>query len=67
MIIEDVTEINGEKLFVLKFTQGRNPEWVNKTFFARYDESASWLDDLRPGFGAETFFFKPELQRMYGG
>jgi len=66
VIVEDVTEINDEKLFVLKFTQGRNPEWTNKTFLASYDDSASWIDDLTPAFGDENFFFEPELQRMYG-
>ncbi|MBN1929680.1 MAG: 4Fe-4S cluster-binding domain-containing protein [Chlorobiaceae bacterium] len=66
VIVEDVTEINDEKLFVLKFTQGRNPEWTNKTFLASFDESASWIDDLTPAFGDENFFFEPELRRMYG-
>ena len=47
----------GEKAFVLQFIQGRNPEWVNKTFFAKYDERATWLDELRPLSG-EKFFFE---------
>ena len=29
-----------------------------QTRHARYDETASWLDDLRPAFGAERFFFE---------
>lgn len=66
VIVEDVAEINDEKVFVLKFTQSRNPEWTNKTFLAEFDESASWIDDLTPAFGDDSFFFEPELMRMYG-
>ena len=29
-------------------------------FFAKYDENAIWLDDLKPAFG-EKFFFEDEL------
>ena len=53
--------INGQKVFVFKFIQGRNPEWVDQVFFADYDEKASWLSDLKPAFGAEKFFFEDEL------
>lgn len=66
VIVEDVAEINDEKVFVLKFTQSRNPEWTNKTFLAEFDERASWIDDLTPAFGEEAFFFEPELMGMYG-
>ena len=30
-------EIHGEKVFVLNFLQGRNPDWVGRPFFAKYD------------------------------
>jgi hypothetical protein len=53
-----VVEIGGEKLFVLHFIQCRDPEMVNKPFFARYDPEAVWLTDLRPAFGAERFPFE---------
>jgi KamA family protein len=52
------TEVNGEKLFVLQFLQGRDPAWCNQPFFARYDEDALWVDDLVPAFGEERFFFE---------
>ena len=61
--IQGVTEINGEKVFVLRFIQGRNPDWVQQPFFAKYDPDATWLDDLRPAFG-EEFFFTPEYEAM---
>ena len=53
-----VNEINGEKVFILQMLQGRNPDWVLRPFFAKYDEHASWLDDLEPAFGKEKFFFE---------
>lgn len=56
--------INGEKVFALKFIQGRNPEWTHQPFFAKYDETATWLDDLKPAFGEEKFFYEDELKAM---
>lgn len=62
IVIEDVTEVNKEKAFILKFTQGRNPEWTNRIFFAKYDTKASWLDDLKPLSSENSFFFEEEMQ-----
>lgn len=58
-------EVQGEKVLGLQFIQGRNPDWVNRPFFAKYDENAVWLDELYPAFGQDTFFFEDEypLQR----
>jgi len=55
-----VSEVNGEKLMVLRFLQGRNPDWVHRPFFAQYDEKATWLDELRPAFGESRFFYEEE-------
>ncbi|MGQ1910708.1 KamA family radical SAM protein [Marinifilum sp. RC60d5] len=55
--VAGVTEINGEKVFVLNFIQGRNSDWVGKPFFAKYDAKALWLDDLKPAF-ADKFFYE---------
>lgn len=63
VLIEGVSEIHGQKIFVLKFIQGRNPEWANQVFFAKYDETARWLDDLKPAFG-QTWPWQEELQEM---
>ena len=57
------TELHGEKLIVLRFLQGRNPNWVIEPFFAKYDENAIWLDDLKPASG-EKFFFEEELNKI---
>jgi len=65
--IQGVSEINGEKVFVLRFIQARNPDWVQRPFFAQYDENATWLDQLRPAFGEEKFFFEEEYQAMLSG
>lgn len=59
-----VTEVQGEKVFVLTFIQGRNSEWVERPFFARYDKAATWLKDLEPAFGEGEFFFERELKGM---
>jgi hypothetical protein len=53
-----VTEIYGEKVIGLSFLQGRNPDWVQQPFFAQYDEKAIWLDELKPAFGQQRFFFE---------
>lgn len=62
--VQGVTEIHGEKVFVLRFVQGRNPDWVQRPFFARYDEQATWLDQLEPAFGEKEFFFEAEYRAM---
>ncbi len=62
--IQGVTEIRGEKVFVLRMIQGRNPEWVQRPFFARFDPDAAWLTDLKPAFGEEEFFFSAEMRAL---
>jgi len=59
-----VNDINGENVFTLRFIQGRGPDWVAKSFFAKYDEKATWYTDLRPAFGEEKFFFQDELNKI---
>lgn len=55
-----VSEIKGEKVFVLRFIQGRNANWVDVPFFAKYDPEATWFDQLKPAFGDEKFFFESD-------
>jgi len=47
VLVDGVAEIGGEKKFILKFIQCRNPRLNNIPFFAEYDEQATWLDELR--------------------
>ncbi len=58
-------DINDEKLFLLQFLQGRNPDWVKKPFFAKYNPDAVWLNDLEPALGEEKFFWEDEFNSMY--
>jgi hypothetical protein len=38
---------------------------VAKPFFAEYDDKAIWLDELKPAFGEEKFFFENELNEIF--
>ncbi|MCB0680252.1 MAG: hypothetical protein KDC32_04785 [Saprospiraceae bacterium] len=62
--VNGVAEIMGEKVFALEFLQARNPEWVGRPFFAKYNPDAIWLDDLEPAFGEKRFFY--EVTRRSG-
>jgi L-lysine 2,3-aminomutase len=62
VLVDGITQVAGEKVFVLKFLQGRDPKWANRVFFARYDPMATWLSDLQPAFGEERFFFEDAME-----
>ncbi|QFY89860.1 lysine 2,3-aminomutase [Magnetovirga frankeli] len=62
--IQGIAEVQGEQVFVLRFIQGRNSDWVQQPFFARFDPQATWLDQLRPAFGEQAFFFEAEYAKM---
>jgi L-lysine 2,3-aminomutase len=61
------SEIKGEKVLELRMLQARKEEWLHRTFFARYDESALWIDDLVPAFGEKEFFYEKDLKDMLAG
>ncbi|MEM3144202.1 MAG: lysine 2,3-aminomutase [Candidatus Nitrosotenuis sp.] len=56
-----VADFADQKVMVLRFLQGRNPDWVQIPFLAKYDEKAIWLDDLKPVSG-DKFFFEEEMK-----
>lgn len=60
-----VSKVRDEDVIVMRFLQGRNPDWIAKPFFAEYNENATWLDDLKPAFGEEKFFFEEELEKIF--
>ncbi len=62
--VAGVSEIKGEKVFVLNFLQGRDPSWVGRPFFAKYNAGAIWIDDLEPAFGESNFFFEEKYLRL---
>lgn len=64
IVVEGIAEIYGEKVFVLNFLQARNADWVKRPFFAKYSESATWVDDLTPAFGKDKFFYEDQLDEI---
>ena len=60
VVVTGVTEIKGEKVFILNFLQCRNPDLVGMPFFAKYDADATWLDQLEPAFGEKEFFYEKD-------
>lgn len=62
--IQGVAQVAGEKVFVLRFIQGRNPDWVQRPFFARYDAQATWLHHLQPAFGKTRWFWEDEAEEI---
>lgn len=55
-----ISEVKGEKVFVLRFLQCRNPNLVDIPFFAKYNASATWFDELEPAFDETEFFFEKD-------
>ncbi len=64
VVIDGVANIRGQEVFVLKFLQGRDPEWVGHPFLARFDPTATWLDDLVPAFGEPEFFYEASQRKL---
>ncbi len=63
--VDGVAEVRGEKVFVLRMIQARDPCLVGKPFFARFDPGATWLSDLKPAF-ASGFPFDTDPDGMPG-
>ena len=58
VMIDGITEINGKKVFVLKFFQARNPQWIGRSFFAEYSPEVTWFEQLKPAFSHDEIFFQ---------
>jgi L-lysine 2,3-aminomutase len=63
LAIMGTSVIGGEKCFALQFTEGRNMEWMNRIFHAKYDEQKNKIDLLLP-FDTEKYFFADELKEI---
>jgi KamA family protein len=63
ILVDGIVEFHGEDLFVLQFLQARDPDWVGRPFFARFDPKATWIDDLRPPLGESEFCFDTTLRQ----
>jgi KamA family protein len=48
--VDGITELAGQRVFVLHMIQARDPGLVGKPFFARFDPDATWISDLEPAF-----------------
>ncbi|WP_273207318.1 hypothetical protein [Marinobacter subterrani] len=48
---------------MLHFLLGRNPDRVQRPFFAKYSKTATWLHELEPALGEEKFFFEDEQMK----
>jgi L-lysine 2,3-aminomutase len=57
--VDGVTEIAGQRVFVLHMIQARDPSLVGRPFFARFNRDAVWISDLEPAF-ADRFPFQTE-------
>ena len=51
-----VSDIGGEKVFVLNMLQSKNPDLVDRPFFAKFDPEALWLEDLEPALSDKFIF-----------
>ncbi len=58
VVVDGIAELAGERVFCLRFLQAREPAWVDRPFFARFDPDATWLTDLVPASGERSFFFQ---------
>lgn len=58
-----INKINDEDVFVLRFVQGRNPNWVGKPFFAKHNADAKWLTDLESTNSNGKFFYEKDIQK----
>ena len=59
-----ITEVAGEKAFMLEFLQAPKPELVRQPFFAKYDGSATWFDQLEPLTQSDVPFFQRDLETV---
>jgi hypothetical protein len=58
------TTSGDDKWFVLEYLQARDPSWVGRPFFAKFDATAVWFDDLRPARPEDRpFFEEPKIRR----
>ena len=59
-------DVGGRQAFALKFTQGRNMEWMDKVFLAAWDPEQNTIDKLEP-FDTPEFFFREDQRRIEQG
>ena len=55
--------VGGEKVFALKFSEGRNMRWLDPVFLAKYDRHTNNVALLEP-YDSDEFFFAGELKEI---
>lgn len=55
------SEVDGREVFVLQDLQCRRPDLVCRPFFARFDPTAAWPDQLVPASESDAAFFPRRL------
>lgn len=63
VLVDGVVEVGGTKMFALKMLQDRQAERANGLFFARYDEHATWFDQLEPALDGDPSWFPHCMDR----
>jgi len=63
MSLMGTSELNGETVFALKFSESRNMEWMDRVFHAKYDRNTNNVALLKPIDG-NSFFFEDELEKI---
>ncbi|PHQ81341.1 MAG: lysine 2,3-aminomutase [Coxiella sp. (in: Bacteria)] len=53
-----VDTVSDEKVFLARLIQSRDPNDSYKPFYIKYDDQATWWEQLKPAFGADKFFFE---------
>lgn len=56
VVIDGTPVVNGERVFALRMLQARDPSWVGRPFFAKFNPDATWFDELQPAWGTRFFF-----------
>ncbi len=59
-------EVNGETVFALKFNEGRNMEWLDKVYLAKYDDQENTIEKLKP-YDTDKYFYEDELEEIERG
>ncbi|MFQ6325006.1 KamA family radical SAM protein [Nocardia sp. CWNU-33] len=64
VLIDGAPTIMGRKVLALRMLQARDPDHVGQQFFAGYDPTAHWLDDLEPVLGSVIPALLPDESKI---
>lgn len=64
ILVNGVSNTGRERFFVCTLLQARDAELSGTVFLARYDEAATWIDDLVPVEGTTWPWLRPNHQNL---